>query len=101
MPVLFERNSLSIVGKVLPLPIYPTSGNHLTMTVEVGKTKALVDVIHFADPSCWWSWGLEPILNRLREVYGDQISIKYKMGGITDDFSDWRREYDVVADEAL
>jgi ubiquinone/menaquinone biosynthesis C-methylase UbiE/predicted DsbA family dithiol-disulfide isomerase len=71
------------------------------MTVEMGKTEPLVDVIHFADPSCWWSWGLEPVLNRLREVYGDQINIIYKMGGITDDLSDWRKEYDVVADDAL
>ena len=67
----------------------------------MGKTEPLVDVIHFADPSCWWSWGLEPVLNRLREVYADQINIVYKMGGITDDFSDWRKEYDVVADDAL
>ena len=61
----------------------------------------MVDVVHYADPWCWWSWGLEPVLNRLREVYGDQIKVVYKMGGITDDVSEWRREYDVVDDEAL
>ncbi len=53
----FERNSLSIVGEVLPPIIHTTSGNHVTMAVKVGKTNALVDVIHFADPSCWWSLG--------------------------------------------
>jgi len=62
---------------------------------------ALVDVIHFADPWCWWSWGLEPVLSRLKEVYGDQVNVVYKMGGITDDVSEWRREYDVVDDQAL
>lgn len=67
----------------------------------MARTKALVDVIHFADPSCWWSWGLEPVLNRLREVYGEQISVTYKMGGITNDLSEWRREYDVIDDKAL
>ena len=63
--------------------------------------KPRLEVIHFADPWCWWSWGLEPIIQRLREVYGDQIGVVYKMGGITDDVSEWRREYDVVDNEAL
>ncbi len=63
--------------------------------------KARIEVIHFADPWCWWSWGLEPIIQRLREVYGDQIRVAYKMGGITDDISEWRREYDVTDDKAL
>ncbi|MBI3859106.1 MAG: methyltransferase domain-containing protein [Thaumarchaeota archaeon] len=66
-----------------------------------GRPVALVDVIHFADPWCWWSWGLEPVLSRLKEVHGDQINVVYRMGGITDDVSEWRREYDVVGDEAL
>ncbi len=71
------------------------------MTGKEADSGPLVDVIHFADPWCWWSWGLEPVLSRLKEVYGDQINIVYKMGGITDDVSEWRREYDVVDDEAL
>ena len=29
-----------------------------------------IEIVHFADPWCWWSWGLEPVLQRLREVYG-------------------------------
>lgn len=71
------------------------------MAVKEGRTGALVDVVHFTDPWCWWSWGLEPVLSRLKEVYGDQINIVYKMGGITNDVSEWRREYDVVNDDAL
>ncbi len=70
------------------------------VTSEV-RHGALVEVVHFADPWCWWSWGLEPVLSRLKEVYGDQINVVYKMGGITDDVSEWRREYDVVDDQAL
>lgn len=54
-----------------------------------------VEVVHFADPWCWWSWGLEPILNRLREVYGDQIVVRYRMGGIFGRVKDWMREYGV------
>ncbi len=61
----------------------------------------IVEVIHFADPWCWWSWGLEPVISRLKEVYGDQIQVSYKMGGITDNVDLWRDEYDVVGDDAL
>ena len=50
---------------------------------EVGS-EPVIDIIHFADPFCWWSWGLEPILHRLKEVYGDQIEVTYRMGGMAD-----------------
>ena len=68
---------------------------------RIDYSEHAVEIIHFADPWCWWSWGLEPIIRRLKEVYGDQIRITYKMGGISDDVSEWRREYDVVDDEDL
>ena len=71
------------------------------MVTSGDRLGTLVEVVHFADPWCWWSWGLEPVLSRLKEVYGDQINVVYKMGGITDDVSEWRREYDVVDDQAL
>ena len=61
----------------------------------------MVEVIHFADPWCWWSWGLEPVISRLKEVYGDQIRVSYRMGGVADDVGKWRKEYGVVEDEAL
>ncbi len=60
-----------------------------------------IAVIHFADPWCWWSWGLEPVVQRLKEVYGDQVEIVYKMGGITDSTANWRKEYNVEEDDAL
>ena len=68
------------------------------VTTEISP---LIDVIHFADPWCWWSWGLEPVIQRLRAVYGDQLNLVYKMGGITDSIPAWRKEYDVEKDEAL
>src|SRR5881409_4084176 len=68
---------------------------------DVMGSEPPIEVVHFADPWCWWSWGLEPVLSSLKEVYGDQINVVYKMGGITDDVSEWRREYDVVDDQAL
>ena len=56
-----------------------------------------VEVIHFADPWCWWSWGLEPVLQRLREVYGDNLRVTYRMAGEFSDLGKWMQEYGVDA----
>lgn len=63
-----------------------------------GKQRDVVKIIHFADPWCWWSWGLEPVLQRLREVYGDRLEVEYRMGGTFSDVGAWMGEYGV--DEA-
>lgn len=55
------------------------------------RPKVLLE--HFSDPWCWWSWGFEPVLRRLREVYGDQLEIRTRMGGIFDDRSSWLSKY--------
>ena len=57
--------------------------------------KPPVEIVHFADPWCWWSWGLEPVLQRLREVYGDNVMVTYKMGGQFETLPDWMKEYGV------
>src|SRR5437773_883238 len=63
-----------------------------------GQAAPDVKVVHFADPWCWWSWGLEPVLQRLREVYGDRLQVEYRMGGMCKDLDAWMKEYAV--DEA-
>lgn len=60
-----------------------------------------ISVIHYGDPWCWYSWGLEPVVQRLHEVYGDGIGIVYRMGGVFTDLDDWRAKYGVGDDEAL
>lgn len=60
-----------------------------------------ISVVHYGDPWCWYSWGLEPVIQRLHEVYGDQIEIIYKMGGVFEDLDDWRAKYGVAEDGAL
>ena len=57
-----------------------------------------VKIVHYADPWCWWSWGLEPVLQRLKEVYGDRLEIEYRMGGTFERRDEWMKEYGV--DEA-
>jgi len=54
-----------------------------------------VEVVHFADPWCWWSWGLEPVLQRLKEVYGENLKLTYKMGGQFESLQGWMEEYGV------
>src|SRR6267143_496161 len=51
-----------------------------------------IEIVPFADPWCWWSWGLEPILQRLQEVYGDNVQITYKMGGEFESRKGWMDE---------
>lgn len=54
-----------------------------------------VTVTHYADPWCWKCWGLEPVLQRLNEVYGDQIRVVYKTGGLIKKLNPW------IAEEGL
>jgi len=63
--------------------------------VEELKTEPPVEIVHFADPWCWWSWGLEPVLHRLKEVYGENLKVTYKMGGQFASLQGWMEEYDV------
>lgn len=70
-------------------------------TGSVAAAEPVVDIIHFADPFCWWSWGLEPILHRLKAIYGDQVEVVYRMGGMADKIDHWRRTYNVTDDQAL
>lgn len=46
-------------------------------------------ITQFTDPMCTWCWGSEPIIRRLRTVLGDQIQIKYVMGGLVKDFDEF------------
>ncbi len=58
-------------------------------------TEPPIEIVHFADPWCWWSWGLEPVLQRLREVYGDNLRVTYRMGGQFESLGAWMEEYGV------
>lgn len=57
-----------------------------------------IEVIHFADPWCWWSWGFAPVLRRLQEVYGENLMVTTRMGGIFFDLGVWMRDYELDAE---
>ncbi|GBC72031.1 hypothetical protein HRbin02_01820 [Candidatus Calditenuaceae archaeon HR02] len=53
----------------------------------------VIEIIEYTDPYCTWCWGSEPILRKIKEVYGEQVEISYKMGGLVGDIRDF---YDPV-----
>lgn len=50
-----------------------------------------IDITCFTDPLCCWSWGLQPHLERLQALYGERITLQYKMGGM---LPSWQQFYD-------
>jgi len=50
-----------------------------------------LEIISYTDPYCTWCWGSEPILRKIQEIYGQQVRIRFVMGGLVEDmrkFSD-------------
>ena len=50
-----------------------------------------IDVRHYTDPACPWSWGAEPILQRLRWEFGDEVRVRPVMCGLARTFEPQRR----------
>ncbi len=49
----------------------------------------IIEIVEYTDPYCTWCWGSEPILRKIQEVYGGQIVIGYKMGGLVRDIREF------------
>ncbi len=60
-----------------------------------------VKIVHFADAWCWWSWGLEPVLRRLEEVYEDNLAVEFRMGGTFEALGEWMETYGVDEDSTV
>jgi len=50
---------------------------------------ALLEVIEYTDPYCTWCWGSEPILRKIKEMYGSQVQVSYRMGGLVADIGNF------------
>ena len=37
---------------------------------------------YFADPMCSWCWGFSPVIQRIKQEYGDRIRISLNLGGL-------------------
>lgn len=52
--------------------------------------RKVIEIVSFTDPYCTWCWGSEPILRKIQEVYGEQVSISFVMGGLVEDMRNFR-----------
>lgn len=63
--------------------------------VPTMNTNKPIEVFAFTDPLCTWCWGSEPILRKMQAWYGQQVKIRYVMGGLVKDI---RKFYDSAND---
>ena len=63
----------------------------------MSNENAKLEIIYYTDPYCTWCWGSEPVLRHVQEVYGDQIKIRYKMGGLVKDMDDFYDAYNDIS----
>lgn len=64
----------------------------------------VVDVLYYTDPGCPWSWAAEPALRRLQAEFGDEVRIRYVMGGLAREFKgtgELPHVLDVMADTGM
>ncbi|WP_436934004.1 DsbA family oxidoreductase [Halovenus marina] len=59
-----------------------------------------VTLTEFTDPFCTWCWGVEPVLRRIEETYGDQVAVEFVMGGLVADFESFRDPANDVTEPA-
>jgi putative protein-disulfide isomerase len=56
----------------------------------MGEMETVIELIIYTDPYCTWCWGSEPVLRKIMEVYGGQVRLIYRMGGLVKDASRFR-----------
>ncbi|MED9919903.1 MAG: DsbA family protein, partial [Megasphaera sp.] len=49
-------------------------------------------ITNYSDPVCVWCWGTEPIFRAMETHYPNRFSIRYVMGGMVRDLSDFDDE---------
>lgn len=54
-----------------------------------------IRVLHGASPFCHWSYGYEPVLQRLRLLYGDQIKVNTYHTPVYQDWEQHLRDYEL------
>jgi len=55
----------------------------------LNSDRALLEVIEYTDPYCTWCWGSEPITKKIKELYGSQVQVSYRMGGLVADIGNF------------
>jgi predicted DsbA family dithiol-disulfide isomerase len=74
----------------MSLPRIPVPWRTPVATSQPG----LVEVTHYTDAACPWAYNFEPALRTLEARYGDQLTFRTVMIGLTESFDDYvRRGY--------
>jgi predicted DsbA family dithiol-disulfide isomerase len=69
----------------MSLPRLPASWRIPVATAQPG----LVEIAHFTDAACPWAYNFEPVLRTLEARYGDQLSVRTVMIGLTESSDDY------------
>ena len=59
----------------------------------LGNGKATIRLLHAASPTCWWTWGYEATLHRVRLVYGNQVEIRIVLAPVYTDLKEYLAHY--------
>lgn len=62
---------------------------------------AKVEVVHMSSPLCHWSWGYEPVLNRLEMLYGKQVQFTVGQALPYVERAKWLEDYGMTSSEAV
>lgn len=69
----------------------------MTGNTEQGNhSNPKVEIIEFTDPVCTWCWGSEPTLRALETRYGDQLEVKFVMGGLVKNIFEFYDSYNDI-----
>ncbi len=52
-----------------------------------------LDIFYYTDPDCSWCWATEPLIKKIKEEYGGQVRLTYRMGGLLEK---WDNFYDAL-----
>lgn len=61
------------------------------MKVSSLDSDNLLKIVYFTDPICSTCWIIQPILRKLKLVFGEQIHLEYYMGGLLPSWKDYNK----------
>lgn len=67
----------------------------------MGENNWIIELTEFTDPYCTWCWASEPILRKIKEHYGDQVKISFKMGGLVEDIDTFYDPSNQIGGESM
>lgn len=65
------------------------AGSNPCLPAKLASGPARIRLYHVVGPTCWWSWGYESVIHRVRLVYGDQVDIRLSVVPVWNDLEAW------------